>query len=293
MKEKIKNTKGITLVALIITIIVLLILAVVAITSISNSNIIKHAQNGRDAYDLAKKNEQGALAKYEQYLDDNNPSNNNGNKDDDPSKGNEDNIEWFYFKDGGQLLYIGNATEITLTEDLPIKVYTQNGDPVDDEENEVTKVTAGEIKTTNLNEMTDVEEIVFEADSWKTSVYNADGTLIKTIPDLSSITKITVSGSVLEKYKKSKLVTNSMVEVVILDGATTIQSGLFCQCEKLEKVTLPNTITTIGHENFFECTQPIVIEYNGTKAQWNSIAIENTSEISNVTVKCTDGNITY
>ena len=76
MKEKIKNTKGITLVALIITIIVLLILAVVAITSISNSNIIKHAQNGRDAYDLAKKNEQGTLAKYEQYLDDNNPNKN-------------------------------------------------------------------------------------------------------------------------------------------------------------------------------------------------------------------------
>ena len=55
MKEKIKNTKGITLVALIITIIVLLILAVVAITSISNSNIVKYAQNGRDAYNLRKR----------------------------------------------------------------------------------------------------------------------------------------------------------------------------------------------------------------------------------------------
>ena len=57
MKGKIKNAKGITLVALIITIIVLLILAVVAITSISNSNIIKHAQNGGEAYQQGETNE--------------------------------------------------------------------------------------------------------------------------------------------------------------------------------------------------------------------------------------------
>ena len=50
MKQKFKNTKGITLVALIITIIILLILAVVAITSIKNNNIIEYAKNGRDNY---------------------------------------------------------------------------------------------------------------------------------------------------------------------------------------------------------------------------------------------------
>ena len=283
MKEKIKNTKGITLVALIITIIVLLILATVTITSINKTNIIKYAQNGRDTYDHAKENEQGTLTEYEQYLDSNAPS-----------KGTSvSNIkaDWFYFKDAGQLLYIGNATEITLTEDLPIKVYTQNGNPVDDEENEITKVTAGEIKTTNLNEMTDVEEIVFEADSWKTSVYNADGTLIKTIPDISSITKITVSGNVLGKYTKGPLVTNSIKEVVILDGATTIRSGFFSRLEKLEIVTLPNTITTIESENFFECPKSIVIKYNGTKEQWNQITIEST-DMSGITVKCTDGDLT-
>ena len=75
MKEKIKNTKGITLVALIITIIVLLILAVVAITSISNSNIIKHAQNGRDAYNQGRTNETEKLSEYEKLISENSKQN--------------------------------------------------------------------------------------------------------------------------------------------------------------------------------------------------------------------------
>ena len=68
MKEK--SNKGITLVALIITIIVLLILAVVAITSISNSNIIKHAQNGRDSYMQKRGEEEEKINSYEQYIKD-------------------------------------------------------------------------------------------------------------------------------------------------------------------------------------------------------------------------------
>lgn len=76
MKEKIKNTKGITLVALIITIIVLLILAVVAITSINNNKILEYAKNGRDAYNQGRTNETETITEYEKYLDDNNPNKN-------------------------------------------------------------------------------------------------------------------------------------------------------------------------------------------------------------------------
>ena len=76
MKEKIKNTKGITLVALIITIIVLLILAVVGITSINNNKILEYAKNGRDAYNQGRTNETETITEYEKYLDDNNPNKN-------------------------------------------------------------------------------------------------------------------------------------------------------------------------------------------------------------------------
>ena len=79
MKEKIKNTKGITLVALIITIIVLLIIAVVAITSINNNKIIEYAKNGRDAYTQSKNNETEILSNYENYLNENALSSNDEN----------------------------------------------------------------------------------------------------------------------------------------------------------------------------------------------------------------------
>ena len=71
MKEKIKNTKGITLVALIITIIVLLILAVVAITSINNNKILEYAKNGRDAYNQGRTNETEKLSEYEKLISEN------------------------------------------------------------------------------------------------------------------------------------------------------------------------------------------------------------------------------
>ena len=128
MKEKIKNTKGITLVALIITIIVLLILAVVAITSISNSNIIKHAQNGRDAYDHAKENEQSTLTEYEKYLDDNNP-----NKNESPTEypfvgkmyygeKNEERAVWVYVIENGASGY--SLKYYTGTHNLENNTYT-------------------------------------------------------------------------------------------------------------------------------------------------------------------------
>jgi Tfp pilus assembly protein PilE len=78
MKEKIKNTKGITLVALIITIIVLLILAIVAITSINNNKILEYAKNGREAYNQGETNETKTINGYEKYLDENTPNKNGG-----------------------------------------------------------------------------------------------------------------------------------------------------------------------------------------------------------------------
>lgn len=74
MKQKFKNTKGITLVALIITIIILLILAVVAITSIKNNNIIEYAKNGRDNYIQKRGEEEEKINGYEQYIKDNIPN---------------------------------------------------------------------------------------------------------------------------------------------------------------------------------------------------------------------------
>ena len=68
-KQKLKEYKGITLVALIITIIVLLILAVVAISAVSGNGILNHAQNAKAKYSGAQTNEQKRLGEYSEYLD--------------------------------------------------------------------------------------------------------------------------------------------------------------------------------------------------------------------------------
>ena len=60
MKNKLKNNKGITLVALVVTIVVLLILAGVSINLVVGQNgVIKKAQDAKKNYtDAAKKEEQ-------------------------------------------------------------------------------------------------------------------------------------------------------------------------------------------------------------------------------------------
>ena len=60
--KKIKEGKGITLVALIITIVVLLILAAVAIGTVKDSYIIGYAKNAAGSFNQAKNNELDALA---------------------------------------------------------------------------------------------------------------------------------------------------------------------------------------------------------------------------------------
>ena len=68
MKQKLKQHKGITLIALIITIIVLLILAAVAIAAIKGDGIISHAKNAKSQYSKAQQDEASMLSGYELTL---------------------------------------------------------------------------------------------------------------------------------------------------------------------------------------------------------------------------------
>ena len=66
MKEKLEQTKGITLIALIITIIVLLILAMVSIRLIMNNGIITKAEKATNDYNVSEQKEQIQLG-YSDY----------------------------------------------------------------------------------------------------------------------------------------------------------------------------------------------------------------------------------
>lgn len=67
-QKRVRQEKGITLVALIITIIVLLILAVVSINAVQNDGIINYAKNARTEYEKAQEKEQGLLEYYESLM---------------------------------------------------------------------------------------------------------------------------------------------------------------------------------------------------------------------------------
>ena len=76
MKMKLKENKGITLIALIITIIVLLILAVVTISAVNEGSIFAHANNAATRYNAAATKENALLTNLlsdmEKYSKENN-----------------------------------------------------------------------------------------------------------------------------------------------------------------------------------------------------------------------------
>ena len=68
-KEKLKQNKGITLIALVITIIVLLILAGVSIAMLTGENgILSQAAKAKEETEKAQANEAGILDEYSKFL---------------------------------------------------------------------------------------------------------------------------------------------------------------------------------------------------------------------------------
>ena len=70
MKTKIKQEKGITLIALVVTIVVLLILAGVSLNAIfSDSGIIKKAQEAQNKMDEAQQKDLSSINELNTWLD--------------------------------------------------------------------------------------------------------------------------------------------------------------------------------------------------------------------------------
>ena len=70
MNKKLKNRKGITLIALVVTIVVLLILAGVSISLVlDNNGIIQKSKEARNKYGQAKENEQADLTNVSDWIE--------------------------------------------------------------------------------------------------------------------------------------------------------------------------------------------------------------------------------
>ena len=83
----------------------------------------------------------------------------------------------------------------------------------------------------------------------------------------------------------------SLSSVMIPDSITSIGMSAFSGCTSLSRITIPNSVTSFGYQAFEDCNKLVLIEYTGTKEQWNSYPEEflNTYVIKNAVISCTDG----
>lgn len=72
-----------------------------------------------------------------------------------------------------------------------------------------------------------------------------------------------------------------------------IYTEAFYKCTGLTSVTIPDSVTSIGGYAFADCTGLTIIDFKGTKAQWEAIKKGNAwcGYICYFTVYCTDGAI--
>ena len=84
----------------------------------------------------------------------------------------------------------------------------------------------------------------------------------------------------------------NLKNIVIPDGVTKIDNCTFLGCSSLESVTIPAAVTSIGEHAFNGCERLTAVNYAGTRAQWNTIMVQNANNsLFAATIHCTDGDI--
>ncbi len=101
---------------------------------------------------------------------------------------------------------------------------------------------------------------------------------------------------------------SNLLSVIIGNSVTSIMNDAFSNCSKLTNITIPNSVTRIDDNAFYHCTSLTsitipssvksigfsftgcdnlkIINYNGSKSQWESI--DNYKKVSMI-IECTDG----
>ena len=84
-----------------------------------------------------------------------------------------------------------------------------------------------------------------------------------------------------------------ITSIKLTSNITTIGASAFEACISIVDITIPNVVTRIGDKGFFGCTCLERITFQGTIAQWNSIAKGTNLDkfTTNYIIYCTDGQI--
>ena len=83
---------------------------------------------------------------------------------------------------------------------------------------------------------------------------------------------------------------DSIVNVVIEDGVTSIEQYTFEDCDLLASVTIPDSVQSIGACAFENCWSLEQVHYLGTIEQWGEVYVEHRNDnLRYATVNCKDG----
>lgn len=106
----------------------------------------------------------------------------------------------------------------------------------------------------------------------------------------SGLTSVTIPDSVTSISISAFCGCTSLTSVLIPDSVTVIGSNAFYGCTNLTSVTIGNGVTDIGKDAFENCGDKLVIDYNGTKAQFEALTSRKFSRTSFI-AHCVDGDI--
>lgn len=105
-----------------------------------------------------------------------------------------------------------------------------------------------------------------------TAVWEAD----LQMTDFTFTTKAIVVGGGTQNSCKITGYTGSGGDVVIPNGVTTIEKGIFQFNKSITSVVIPDSVTSIGNNAFYYCNSLSTVYYGGTAEEWADISIDST-----------------
>ena len=258
--KKLKNAKGITLIALVITIIILLILAGITLNTLwGEGGIINQAERTKIMNELATYKEQLDLFVKEKTIED------QTYEEESLTAG---KTELFYSTkkdEGGNIKTVIPGISNEYFEKLEIIKGELLINTKDKREIEIAQSMGIEV---NPYDITEDGELL--SSNGNLLLMDSNGTL--TIPDrvtkigegafanLEGLKTIIIPGTV-EEIAASAFAHNKTLETVIMkDGVKVIGVCAFEQCAQLKTVEMPDSIETIGSQAFYSCPNLTDIE---------------------------------
>ncbi len=262
MNQKLKNKRGITLIALVVTIVVLLILAGVSISLIlDNNGIIQKSKDAKREYGQARANEQADLDKIDSWIDE---------VANTPEIVEPVNIDdWEYREENDETITL---TSYKGTDTIVIIPNSINGKKV--------KKISG-----NTTGSTDNHARYFSI--WNKSICNGneyDNASTGYSKGQDTITKVIISEGIEEIEAQAFQYSTALCEISIPNTMSKIGNSAFYGCKSLKKVNIPNKVNEIEDSTFEHCSglEKVVIPSNITKI--GKHAFKSCQELTEITI---------